>query len=607
LLVGFHLESHEERVNNDWEIFPISMHDGRLGGQLRPVSLESRLDSWKEIAGYLKRSIRTVQRWEEKESLPVHRLVHDKLGSVYAHKEELDAWWDARGPRLEKDKEENRVVAALPWRTLGLLAATLITAAIAGIAASRMHWRPGATTTPPIKLAVLPFENLSGDPDQDYLSDGLTDEIITELGRLRSPRLGVIARTSVMRYRHTDKSIDSIGAELGVDYILEGSLRTSTSRVRITAQLIRVKDQIHIWADSYDRELRDVLSVQNEVAHRVAEKIPLHLTSAEQARLEVARTTDPEAYEAYLRGRYFWSKRTVDGLRRGIDYFERAIARDPRYALAYVGVADSYALLAQYGWIPAKEGFPLATAAATKALEIEGDLGEAHASQGYVKCHYDWDRPGAEREFKRAVELNPGYATAHQWYAEYLTATGRHDAALDQILQAREIDPLSLVVQMNVGRLLYYARQYDRAVAELGKAVELDPDFAWAHVFLALTLGQKGMYTEATVEARKAMPHARTILVRLDALTGHRAEALKGLEELENAPEKNYNEPYFFAAIYAGLGDKEQALNKLEQAYRDRVPLLMFIGVDPWFDVLRPDPRFQDLVRRVGLSARLLG
>jgi TolB-like protein/Flp pilus assembly protein TadD len=602
LLVRFHLESHEERVNNDWEIFPIpAMHQGRLQGQLRPVSLESRLDSWKEIASYLKRSIRTVQRWEEKESLPVRRHVHDKLGSVYAHKEELDAWWDARGPRLE-DKEENRVVAALPWRTLGVVAATLMTAAIATIAASRMHRRPGATTTPPIKLAVLPFENLSGDPDQDYLSDGLTDEIITELGQLRSPRLGVIARTSVMRYKHTDKSIDSIGTELGVDYILEGSLRKSTSRVRITAQLIRVKDQIHLWADSYDRELRDVLSVQSDVAQRVAEKIPLHLTPAEQARLEVARTTDPEAYEAYLRGRYFCSKRTMDGLKKAIDYFERAIARDPRYALAYVGISDSYALLAQYGWIPAKEGFPLATAAATKALEIAGDLGEAHASQGYVKCHYDWDRSGAERELKQAVEVNPGYATAHQWYAEYLTATGRHDAALDQILQAREIDPLSLVVQMNVGRLLYYARRYDRAVAELGKAVELDPDFAWTHVFLALALEQKGMYTEAAVEARKAMPYSRTIIVRIDSLTAHRAEALKGLEELENAPEKNYNESYFFAAIYAGLGDKDQALNRLEQAHRDRVPLLMFIGVDPWFDVLRPDPRFQDLVRRVGLS-----
>jgi TolB-like protein/Flp pilus assembly protein TadD len=513
----------------------------------------------------------------------------------------LDAWWDARGPRLE-DKEENRVVAALPWRTLGVVAATLMTAAIATIAASRMHRRPGATTTPPIKLAVLPFENLSGDPDQDYLSDGLTDEIITELGQLRSPRLGVIARTSVMRYKHTDKSIDSIGTELGVDYILEGSLRKSTSRVRITAQLIRVKDQIHLWADSYDRELRDVLSVQSDVAQRVAEKIPLHLTPAEQARLEVARTTDPEAYEAYLRGRYFCSKRTMDGLKKAIDYFERAIARDPRYALAYVGISDSYALLAQYGWIPAKEGFPLATAAATKALEIAGDLGEAHASQGYVKCHYDWDRSGAERELKQAVEVNPGYATAHQWYAEYLTATGRHDTALDQILQAREIDPLSLVVQMNVGRLLYYARRYDRAVAELGKAVELDPDFAWTHVFLALALEQKGMYTEAAVEARKAMPYSRTIIVRIDSLTAHRAEALKGLEELENAPEKNYNESYFFAAIYAGLGDKDQALNRLEQAHRDRVPLLMFIGVDPWFDVLRPDPRFQDLVRRVGLS-----
>jgi TolB-like protein/Tfp pilus assembly protein PilF/tRNA A-37 threonylcarbamoyl transferase component Bud32 len=455
-------------------------------------------------------------------------------------------------------------------------------------------------------LAVLPLENLSGDPEQDYFVDGMTDALIADLAKISELR--VISRTSMMCYRGTDKSLPEIARELNVDAVVEGSVLRAGNQVRITAQLIHGATDQHLWANSYEHELRDILGLQGEVARAIAQEIQIKVTPQEQARLARAQPVNPEAYEAYLKGRYHWNKRTEEGFRKAIDNFQQAIEIDPNYAAAYSGLADCYSLLADYGILRPDEAYPKAEAAASKALRIDDTLAEAHASLAMAVWQYDWDRSRAEKEFKRAIELNPGYATAHHWHALFLGRTGRLQEAIAEIKRAQELDPLSLIINTVTGMVFYWARQYDLAIQEYRKTLEMDPDFEIAHYLLGWVFGQKGLYDEAIAELRRAEGFsggAAKHLARLAqvyAATGAETEARKILEQLNELSKQTYVPPCFFAIVCAGLGEKDQAFAWLDKACAERDSYLLDLKVDPIYDNLRSDPRFDEMVRRIGLE-----
>jgi TolB-like protein/lipopolysaccharide biosynthesis regulator YciM len=556
-------------------------------------SESDHLDSWKEIAAYLKRQVRTLQRWEKLENLPVHRHQHDTLGSVYAYKSELEAWRHQR--RLEP---QDRAAARISVQRVG----------VRGLPRSR-------TESGKVRLLVLPFGNLSGDSAQEYFSDGLTEEMITQLGRLEPHWLGVIGRTTAMHYKGSNKRIDQIALELGVDFLLEGSVRRNADRFRITAQLVRASDQTHLWAETYDRDVRDVLALQNDVAQCIAREIRLALPPQEQARLAGSRPLNPDAYEAYLKGRSLWYERTTFALVKSIEYFQRAIQKEPRYALAYAGLADAYGLLAIIPWdgLAPKEAMPKAKTAALKALEIDGSLAEAYSSLALVLHRYDWDWKCAEENYKRAIQLNPNNARPHLWYGWLLKTAGRREEALAELQEAEEvtkrIDPLGLVdIRASVANSLYLAQQYDRAIAEYRRASELNPDYFLLHYVLGRAYAQKRMYARSTRVLEDAVSSHRGNLVLVMALghtyavSGRKAKALKLIEDLKEQRKQRYIPAIYLAAIYAGLRNKDQAFAWIEECYQERSDGMTYLYVERLFDSLRPDPRFKVQLQRVGLS-----
>jgi len=456
-------------------------------------------------------------------------------------------------------------------------------------------------------LAVLPLDNLSGDPTQDYFADGMTDELITDLAQIRALR--VISRTSVMGYKGVRKPLPEIARELNVDAVVEGTVLRSGDQVRITAQLIQAPADKHLWAESYEGNLRDTLALQKEVARNIAEQIRIEVTPREQAALKSGKAIDPEAYEAYLKGRYFWNKRTADGLKKAVDYFNQAIAKDPNYAAAYSGLADTYALLGdwQYAVMTPKEAMPRANAAAKKALEVDDSLGEAHASLAFCLDSFDWDFEAADREFRRAIELNPGYATAHHWYSWHLALLGRNSEAIAEMTKAENLDPLSLIINHDLAELFLIAHFSDESTEQSRKTIEMDPGFALAHNQLALVYLERHMIVEAIAELEKAIqlsggsPTCIANLARAYAASGRRAEAVGLLNDLKkrSAPGNAYASE--IAMIYAALGDKDQAMGWLEKAYEQRFNPSVLLR--PGFDPLCSDPRFQDLVHRIGLPS----
>src|SRR5580700_9151220 len=454
-------------------------------------------------------------------------------------------------------------------------------------------------------LAVLPLESLSNDASQDYFADGMTDELISDLGQLSALR--VISRTSVMGYKHAHKPLPQIARELNVDAIVEGTVLRSGDRVRITAQLIDATSDKHLWSESYEGELRDTLALQNQVARAIADQIRINLNPQEQAALKTVKVVNPQAYESYLKGRYFWNKRTADGLKVALAYFNQALEEDSKYAQAYSGLADTYALLGdwQYAVMTPKEALPKAKAAAIKALELDSALGEAHNSLAFCLDGFDWDFDAAGREFRRAVELNPSYATAHHWYSWHLALVGNYDEAIVEMRKAENLDPLSLIINADLAELLVLAHSYDESIRQSRKTIEMDPNFALAHNQLGQAYLQKQMFDDAVAELEKAArlsggsPPVIANLARAYALSGKRNEAVKLLSDLKKRSSPGYSRASEIAVIYVSLGDSGQAMSWLERSYEERFNPGALLR--PGFDPLRSDPRFEDLERRIGL------
>jgi eukaryotic-like serine/threonine-protein kinase len=465
------------------------------------------------------------------------------------------------------------------------------------------------TATPRIQsVAVLPLVGLSRSADEELFADGMTGALITNLAKIGALR--VVSRTSVMAYKNTQKSVPQIGRELNVDAIVEGTIERVGSRVRISAQLIRTATDEHLWAETYDRDARDVLLLQNEVAQSVAREVRVTLTPEEQAGLARGRAIDPAAYELYLKARVAWNERTERSIKRAIAYLTQAIEREPNYAAAYAGLADCYLSLGfsfDVGSVPPHEAIPKAKAAATKALELDDTLAEAHTSLAYAKLNYDWDWPGAEAEFRRALTLNPGSAEAHHWYAHLLVSRGRFEASLAESDRALSLDQLNPIINAHLGWNRFFARQYDKAVADLTRTLELDPNFGLAYWYRGLAYAQQGRFANALTELRKGADLlAGNVVVSGDighvhAVAGERQDAERVIRELTRISAERYVSPFEIALIYVGLGDKDRAFEWLERAFSDRSDLLVYLNVDPRLDPLRSDRRFAALAARVGL------
>jgi len=455
-----------------------------------------------------------------------------------------------------------------------------------------------------LMLAVLPFENLSGSSEEEYFADGLTEELICELGQLNPKYLGVIARTSAIQYKGTKKSIEEIARELNARYILEGSVRRERARIRIAAQLIEAQGQTHHWSASYDRELGDSLAVQRDVARRVGQALAVELLPERHSKQAVA----PAALEAYLRGRFFWGQRTDDALKKAIDYFEQALAIDTKFARAHSGIADCRALLCWFGTVSPREAAQKSMEAALRALELDDSLAEAHSSLALIRYWYEWDWQGAEEEFQRAVSLNPSYAAAHQWYAAYLNAMGRTDEAQFELTRARELDPLSLIISMNAADPLFFSRRFDEAIEHLQSLLKQQPRFTPALFNLGRVYLQKGMHEEAITAFERALKYsgnrgAYPSLVYAYARSGRTDQARSVLNEVLGQEAALLPASPLIAQAYLGLGDTEKAFEWLRRGIEERSPWVGFLKADPVYDEVRSDSRFQDLLKLIGLSS----
>ena len=518
-------------------------------------------------------------------------------------KAELDDSFD-REPLTIGAASKINFISALRRHSVAVLGTVAVTA----LAALIYLWtttRPGpAPSAAKVKsIAVLPFKNLGASGDDEHLGLGVTDTLITHLSSLRE----VVVRptSAIIKYEGVEQDAVVAGRALRVDAVLEGSLQTVGNRIRVTVRLISSEDGSPIWAAKFDEKLENMLAVQDSMAEHVAGALSLNVTGVEKEHLTKHYTEDAEAYRLYSKGRYFWNKRTEEGLNKAIGYFLQAIDRDQNYALAYAGLADCYALLTYHSQIPREETFAKATAAATKALGIDDNIAEAHVSLGFIHAAYDWDMSAAEREYKRAIALNPNYATAHHWYAFCLLVLGRANEGIAVMKRAQEIDPLSVVIQADLAWAFYFMREYDQAVEQHLKAIEMDPSFAPAHNQLGQVYQQKGLLAEAIREIQIAMrlfgnsSDATTAMEALACtygLLGKQDEARKIIVLLKRVPAKN---SVSIAAIYAGLGDKDQAFDWLERAYKERIPTMLDVKINPVWDSLRPDPRYGDLLRRM--------
>lgn len=571
-----------------------------------------RLDSWKEIAAYLSRDVTTVQRWEKSEGMPVHRHAHRKLGSVYAFRSELDAWWRARSTGRE-DSEVGEAAPAsdtdsprIPIRHVRKVPAWLVWAGPAVLvlllgAAFLLSGRPGKAARPaPQFIAVLPFENLSGDSSQDFFADGLTDALITHLSGLHG--LKVVSRTSVRQFKGTREPLPRIAQQLGVDTVIEGSVQPASDRAVIRVQLIDAASDTHLWARDFNRPLGDMLTLQAEVARTVAEQVHGELSADESLRLAGAGTVDPAAYQEYLLGRSDLWQFDKDDVESAIGHFERATTIDAGYASAYAGLAYAWWVRGVFGQIGLSEAEAPARLAARRALELDDQLADAYAVQGYLECIYDHDWTGAERTIRRALELDPNNVGAHYTYALLLMALGRFDESVAQIALAAERDPFSAQIQSTFGRVLYRARRYPEAVTRLRRAIALDPSNATAHGRLGDVYEQLGSFPEAIAEfetaSRLAGVSVDPSLARVYAHMGRVGEAEDILRALQNEPGR---EAMAAAGAYAAMGRPDEAFEILFRIIDSRRRLAIFFTQDPTLEPLRADRRWPQLLSRLNL------
>lgn len=561
----------------------------------RPAEGEQRLDSWKEIAAHLGREVRTVQGWEKTEGLPVHRHQHARQGSVYAFKAELDAWRHGR-----KGVSEAPAQAAQSRRRLVIVAACL--AALLAVGAVWL-WRNGAAKSSSEALSsvvVLPFLDFSAQKDQEYFSDGLTEEIIDALSRV--PDLRVVARTSAFAFKGKANDIREIGRQLQVSAVLEGSVRKSGDQLRITAQLNRVSDGTHLWSRTFDKQLRDIFGVQREISQAIADQ----LRAGPVPRREP--TGNLAAYSLYQEGRYFFNQGIPDSLWKARDRFEQAIERDPKFALAQAGLADTYAYMAEHMIVAPKEVMPKAKQAAEKAVALDGNLGEAHTSLGIVKVDYEWDKAGAQREFQRAMQLNPGSGYLHHWYAHSLEAQGHLDEALKEMRAALTLDPLAVMIHWDVANELLMARRNDEALRQLQKSLELFPGHPLLLYFQAYTFHLKNDPEAAhrAMEAFRAsvagtldQPFEQTVFGIQAAWEGRKADAVRTLQQLEKLRETRYVDAMIVTFLCSALGDREGTRLWFKRAFDERAPLVVYAPIMRGVYFSAGDPEVDALIAKL--------
>jgi DNA-binding winged helix-turn-helix (wHTH) protein/TolB-like protein/Tfp pilus assembly protein PilF len=528
------------------------------------------------------------------------------IARIVTEEEEVANGGDVFDPPLEPkalpasgEKEVNRRRSLALGAVVVLLVGLTLALAYAWSSRSSQETKTVATVR---SMAVLPFKAIGAEEEDEYLGLGMADALITKLSNVRE--INIRPTSAVRKYDAPGQDPVAAGRELRVEAVLEGNVQRVGDRIRVTVQLVSVRDGVPLWAEKFDEQFTNIFAVQDRISEQAARA--LTLGSGEKELLTKRYTENAEAHQLYLKGRYFWNKRTVEGLNKGIGYFNEAVEKDPSYALAYVGLADSYSLLSDYNGLPPKQTYPQAKKAAERALELDERLAEAHAALAFIKAAYDWDWPGAEGEYRRAIELNPNDETAHQWYAEYLSGQGRHEEAIAEIRRAEEINPVSLIINAVEAWVLYHARQYDQAIAQAQKVVEMDPHFAEVYEYLKRCYDQKGMYKEAIA--------ARQMRRRLEGLDAEETQALreaaaatsarvywqKRLEQDAEESKREPSTPFDMAEIYAQLGEKDQAFAWLEKAYEERSFLMMYLKVAPKLDPLRADLRYADLLRRVG-------
>jgi TolB-like protein/Tfp pilus assembly protein PilF len=593
------------------------------------------LEGWKAIADHLNKTERTVQRWEKTKGLPVRRLktgAADEQGRVFAYKSELDAWWQEllttadEGADLPPQPEAGVTNSAVnpsvdqkpppkplrrrPKRSPSFWVAVVLGLLLiaVGLRFSWEHINTGKNVHGKVTLAVRPFKNLSSDSSQDFVIAGLTEEMVTRLGQLHSKEMGVVRLTP----GYAAATPERLAKDLNADYVLEGSVRKVGDRVAITAQLIQISSQTVVWGHSYERDVKDLLRVQEEVADAITGEVLKNLPHVASPTREV----DRRAYLAYLEGRYFWNKRTTESLTRALTLFQQSITFDPTYAPSYAGLADCYELLgsAPYTALRPNEAFPRAEGAAKKALQLDGTLAEAHVSLGYSEMVYEWNFPEAQKELALALQLRPDYATGHQFYAYYLTAIGDLDGAIAERRRALELDPVNPLLTSALGEAFYHDRQFDRTIEQNTKSLELDPSYAIALVNIGLAYEAKGMHAQARDAFQKILnivPNDEAVLALMGheyAVSGERAKATRTIFQLKQLSAHTYVPAIYFALIYTGLHDMDNAFQWLDKAYNERCEYLVYLATEPLAEPLRTDRRFPRLLQRVGLkSANVAG
>jgi TolB-like protein/tetratricopeptide (TPR) repeat protein len=587
---------HESRTDGDSVVSPETGRSPEQPG----ATVHTRLDSWKEIAVYLRRDVRTVQAWEKKEGLPVHRHTHSARASVYAYAGELDAWLKDR--RVTSPEPAAPVVSPPRRRSMPLLlsagAAVAGGLVVLGLAVWARSHRLAVVRQP--TLAVLPFESLSADSNDALVADGLTDDIITELGR--SSQIAVISRRSVAQFKGTHMPLQQVARMLNANLVLEGTIAHAGKTVRITAQLIDAGTDHHLWAESYERDSVNVLSLQDEVTGAVSTAILEKLTGHGMPAERAVRLVDPDVRLAFLTGRFFMAKRDEPGLTRAVVYFRQALRGDSTYGPAYAGLADCYNLLGTFGFLPEKQAFPAARAAALRAIRLDSTSAEAYNSLAFETYRYDWDFASAEKNFKYAVRLNPSYATAHQWFGEFLGDLRRTDEAITESRRAVELDPLSAIARSDLGLVYLHVGHYAEASAELHHVLALYPDFALAHSYLGGVYIETGHLDQARVEEGRAVPAIDDGLAIEDAWAAGKTDEVRARTDvLTRRANAGHYSFITLAHLHARLGDYAAAQAALERSFQQHEWMLVTLKVDPYFAHMRDDPRFRDLIRRIGI------